>query len=543
MLACYHASSPGLNVGAEAGGMRRITTRRGNPIVGLLVMGLVAMCAPRVAASDLKLVPPIDKRRAAERTIKDIFAKEFRKRGKEDQLALATTFLKQGVETKDDPASRYQLLDMARTIAARHGDVQLALKAVDQLAAYFIVDVVKMKLDALNTIKRISRTKEDSRALAYGYLRVAADATDRSGFEKAVTAARSAQRYAKMAMDVKLHKEITEYTKRLEEQRRAFLRIASDLKTVSSKPNDAGANLRVGKFYFVRMRNWPLGLRHLKLGGDATWAPVAKADAANPKSAADQLKLADRWWDLAATLPKTEQESVRYRAAYWYEKSLAGATGLAKLKAQKRMEGIDKAVLSELAAGKSGPAVPGPSGAASEPAKGAVGKALPTPDEVKKYKAVMQAVKTGGEDEKKAFWELHNALHNRLAANPSTWKDEDFKSRLASEVELNRVRRQIGLNVATLYTNVMRAWPEFVAAAPSAAKFLARLKEGNNELRKYGLTDVTRHISENTQKAIDLYFKRNEKTYPNKAAKLRFCQWLQQNGIDKAVIQAFQGKL
>lgn len=89
----------------------------------------------------------------------------------------------------------------------------------------------------------------------------------------------------------------------------------------------------------------------------------------------------------------------------------------------------------------------------------------------------------------------------------------------------------------------MSSWLHFVATAPTAAVFAARLKEGSNVLRKYDLNQIIRYINQRIDQSLYLYFKRNARTCLSAVVKSRFCQWLQQNGIDKAVMQAYRDKL
>src|SRR3989442_1034688 len=85
------------------------------------------------ADKEREAVPSADAQAKAEKLIKDLFKADYARFRPADRLALSTKLLQQAVETKDDPAARYVLLQEASRLAARAGALQQALKAVQEL--------------------------------------------------------------------------------------------------------------------------------------------------------------------------------------------------------------------------------------------------------------------------------------------------------------------------------------------------------------------------------------------------------------------------
>ena len=113
--------------------------------------------------------------------------------------------------------------------------------------------------------------------------------------------------------------------------------------TLKSHPDDAEANLAVGRWYCVNKDDWEKGLPGLAKGGDSELCQTAQEDLKSPEGAEAQLKLADAWWDLAAKARGALQDALRLRAGYWYKQLLGEATGgLVRVKIQKRLDQIEE---------------------------------------------------------------------------------------------------------------------------------------------------------------------------------------------------------
>src|SRR5262249_13456290 len=61
---------------------------------------------------------------------------------------------------------------------------------------------------------------------------------------------------------------------------------------------------------------------------------------ARPKKSADQLAVADGWWDLAENEKDPAKLNLQRRAMHWYDQALPDLRGLSRLKATKRIEQI-----------------------------------------------------------------------------------------------------------------------------------------------------------------------------------------------------------
>src|SRR4029453_6530655 len=106
----------------------------------------------------------LDKARQA---VKEIYAKSFADaKSPAQKSALAATILKEGLETTDDPAGQYVLLDTARRMAEQAGDVELSLQACDRLGESYAVDVFPLAQSALDACAKLARKQADWQTVA-----------------------------------------------------------------------------------------------------------------------------------------------------------------------------------------------------------------------------------------------------------------------------------------------------------------------------------------------------------------------------------------
>src|ERR1700687_1091611 len=111
----------------------------------LALVFTLAAALPVVGQDKKSLVPDGSSQKDAERLIREIFKDDYAKRSQPDRVALARKLLEQASQTNDSPASHYVLLREARDLASQGGDLDSALKAIDQIAAGYDGETVSMR--------------------------------------------------------------------------------------------------------------------------------------------------------------------------------------------------------------------------------------------------------------------------------------------------------------------------------------------------------------------------------------------------------------
>ena len=117
--------------------------------------------------------------------------------------------------------------------------------------------------------------------------------------------------------------------------------------------DDPKANLEVGRYYCLIRGEWAKGLPLLAQSQHPQLQELAEADLRGPTQAADQMELADGWWELADT-NAPYRKALRLRGAHWYQQALQILPpGLLKIKAELRLEQMTEEYGDDALAGAS----------------------------------------------------------------------------------------------------------------------------------------------------------------------------------------------
>ena len=144
------------------------------------------------------------------------------------------------------------------------------------------------------------------------------------------------------------NKEVIAAARNRRKEVQAAMKLATEFKTASAQlgaqPDDPAANLTVGTYYCFLMGEWEQGLPYLAKGqmpalGSLRGQELEKA----PSDAAQRVKVADAWWDLAQGADGWRKKNILLHARSWYVKAQPDLSpGLMKTKVDKRLEEIEK---------------------------------------------------------------------------------------------------------------------------------------------------------------------------------------------------------
>ncbi len=281
----------------------------------------------------LKTPVPDDAAQAkALKSIQEIYRDQFKQAVTPDQkLALAKTLQTEGLATKDDAAGRFVLLKMARDLDASQGDLDAANEIIDHLSSDYDVAPLEMKNDALVAAAKspLSPAEYSAKLNAFADEAVAADRFELA--KRAVTAA------IKLKVEPPLHKQFVAHQKEIGEIEAEFHRLKPARDTLETSPDDADANLAVGKFDCLTKGDFTAGLPLLAKGSDKTLAELAKLDLAQSVDANEEVQVADGWW-------ATGKKPAQLRAKQLYEGALPRLTGIVRTKVEKRIQEFESKV-------------------------------------------------------------------------------------------------------------------------------------------------------------------------------------------------------
>jgi hypothetical protein len=271
----------------------------------------------------------------------------------EEKGKLIEQLMTTATETKDDPAARFALLNIAREQGVEAGQIRLALEAIDELEQTFEFDADAVRVSSLLQALKATTTPVSSKqeVVAAG-IELAETLAAAEKFDETDTLCDRVLVAARGLRDAALVQSLTDRRKSIDELAASFKKAQAALDTLKKEPSNADAALAAGQYLAFVKQDWEAGLQHLAKGSDTQLAAAAQAELAVPELLADQEKMADAWWTAAdAQKNPAMKDQCRHRAEFWYRQIVDDLKGLAKVKAEKRIVDAEKIVSTQVRTG------------------------------------------------------------------------------------------------------------------------------------------------------------------------------------------------
>jgi hypothetical protein len=301
-------------------------------LIALITFTAAATFAEDAPSAERQPVPKSFEQGKAEREIRAKYKSEFATRDPGEQLALAHKLREEATSTDDLP-TKFVLLREARDLAVKGGDFEYALATVDAIAKSFTIDAEEMKASALSIGVDISALPAPQ--LVDAYLKVADDALEVWNVDLAHKSAYLARKVAKR--DTGALAKVIECDRKIAAERKELAPVVAAAKRLKVDPDDAEANLVVGRHLCVDMKQWEAAVSYLVKSPDGPTKNAATKDAAGPTEPDAMAIVADMWWDLKDAKANISTAAAHVRAAYWYAKALPGLAGEKRAIGEKRV--------------------------------------------------------------------------------------------------------------------------------------------------------------------------------------------------------------
>ena len=290
------------------------------------------------SAGQQAAVPDAAAQEQALKLVREVFKDKYSATTSEKQKALSKELLQKAQETTDDAAGQYVMLKEAGRFAMQAKDADLAYSVIEEMGARFEIDAFDLKVKALTAMGKSIGANEQSDAIVESLLALIDEAVRKKKFDVAKQLGATATDLARKSKDtarLSVKAKITEVASLA----RSYEQVKAAMATLEDQPADPAANLAVGRYLCFARGDWAKGVAMLALGNDEKLNAIAIGELRGAASSDEEAKLADGWWEMAASEKGTAAKAhLQERAKYWYTKALPGATGLARDKIEKRLQ-------------------------------------------------------------------------------------------------------------------------------------------------------------------------------------------------------------
>lgn len=300
---------------------------------------LAASSRPRPVKRTNVAVPSTADTQAASKELKEVFSERYTAAKKpEEKSALAATMIKQAIDEKTPARDRYALFLEAQALAVDAGNVAQAFDTADGIVSYFNVRTSAIQAAVVAKLEPKVRNDADRTLLANVSLQWAGEAFDANQFDDALILVKTAGALAPRTKSGELVKRSAELKRDAQEAKTLYDEYRKALDIIKQDAANGEANLVIGRYLCFVRGTWNKGLKYIARGNDETLKKLATDDLATPTAAEKQVALAEQWVKMADTVAAPFKQACRGAAHYWYGKSVAGLTGIAKLKAEGELK-------------------------------------------------------------------------------------------------------------------------------------------------------------------------------------------------------------
>ena len=292
-------------------------------------------------------VPPAADRDAALAGVKEKFATEYAADNAQDQVALAAALLEESSAAQSGTSLHYALLEEARRLAVATSELQLALRAVEQLGHQYVLDRWELQSETMKGLALAASTLPQRVEFVEKAMQIA-DATAAQGQYKAARYVASLARTTTLRMrDAPLRRRADERYIELTQANRFWEDAEEARATLADNPDDSEAHANLGHFLCFILEDWEKGLPHLARS-NSPFQSLAAAEADGAETAAARADLGHRWWREGRGARSLVRVTSYLRALDWYRLALPDLTGRDKTLAEQRIAEIEALGLRRL---------------------------------------------------------------------------------------------------------------------------------------------------------------------------------------------------
>lgn len=296
-------------------------------------------------------VPSQADQKKNEKSIRDLLKDAYQRKDQNSRRQLARTLAETGASEKD-PDMAFSYFREAAEVSGGAMDFPTAMGAIERLESLYRVEPEsplagatfsprhELRKALLRKAQKVPQTADDAGAFVKAALKLADLYFSEDGFDDSMAVAQMADAVAATSTDKGLQTLVKGYLRGRSALKQEHDKVAKAHLRILADPADGEAAQTWGQFLAFVLGDWDRAVGWLAKGKDGPVAEIGKNELAKLPPA----ELAEEWLSLADKSKEPERGRYRRRAHHWLEEAARTASGTEKLKAQKRLDDLDKAM-------------------------------------------------------------------------------------------------------------------------------------------------------------------------------------------------------
>jgi hypothetical protein len=304
------------------------------------------------AQADKLAVPSQAEQKKNEKTIRDLLKDAYQKKDQNSRRQLARTLIEAATKETKDWGLVFSFYREAADVAAEAGDFEKAMGTIEQLERTYKVEpespLTGATFSPYHELRKglLKRTQKGVQGLddATSYIKTAFKLADlyysEDGFDDGLAVSQMAEGVAQTSGDRGLLMLARGYVRKYTGLKAAHDKVTKAHLRILSDPTDPEASQTWGSFLAFVKGDWDRAVDWIAKGKDTGLKEVCKKEV----DKAPEVDLADSWVALSEKAKEPEKGHYRTRALYWFDRALVSAGGVEKLKIDKKVEDLHKAM-------------------------------------------------------------------------------------------------------------------------------------------------------------------------------------------------------
>ncbi len=255
----------------------------------------------------------------------------------EQRRKLANDYLKTALESENNLADQFALLDVATETASNIGDHDTVFAVLDAMFRRFNVDELAL-VERHSKILEDTASVNEKRKLLGSLAKWIAKAIGDGRFDAALSLNAIESRVAAKVASPTAVTTASKHQSKIQEFVKEFETFIDAQKLLQVNPDNPDALKTVGGYKCFVLGEWDSGLQMLVRTNDAALRRLAASDL---DKESDKVMLAHDWFAYGEQSSGQAKEGALRRAAYWYQHAMPNITGLSKKLATSNLNTIN----------------------------------------------------------------------------------------------------------------------------------------------------------------------------------------------------------
>ncbi|MDA1231284.1 MAG: hypothetical protein O2856_10970 [Planctomycetota bacterium] len=284
-------------------------------------------------------IPGSDALQEAKKAIDDVYGSRYKQAHTiEGNSKLASDLFNAALESGDQVAIQYALLRDSYAYALEAKDTDLVMQVIAETTERFEMDRLVAEASAISALSLVVRDAAAAQNLFEHAQRLVDACLSAEAFANAERVAVIADSLARRTKEPDLVRTAVARQKDIQELRKRYQMAERAKEILTDRPDDPEANLIVGLYHWLNRDDLQKAASNLALGSNENYRSVAKLELNKPSSVADQLALADAWWEVSERSADKVKGKAIARAVYWYRSLLPGLSGFSRQRVTQRID-------------------------------------------------------------------------------------------------------------------------------------------------------------------------------------------------------------